>query len=157
MACGSSQARVKLELHLPSTAIATPTTTRDQNHIWHLHHSSLQCRILNQLSEARDQTHHLMVPSWICFHCATMGTPVLILFNFHQYDRWEMVLSIILIGEKYKLKWCFDLYFSNFEWVGTSFHMLRDTYLWIICPCHAPSYCQVFGPRSLHCWVFFIL
>ena len=40
-----------------------------------LHHSSLQCWILNPLSEARDRTHNLMVPSWIHFYCATLGTP----------------------------------------------------------------------------------
>ena len=40
-----------------------------------LHHSSRQRQILNPLSEARDRTHHLMVPSWIRFHCATTGTP----------------------------------------------------------------------------------
>ena len=39
-----------------------------------LHHSSWQCRILNPLSEARDRTRNLMVPSWIHFHF-TAGTP----------------------------------------------------------------------------------
>ena len=34
---------------------------------------------LGPLNKARDQTRNLMVPSWICFHCAIMGTPV---FNF---------------------------------------------------------------------------
>ena len=32
-------------------------------------------RILNTLSEARDQTRNLMVPSRILFCCAMMGTP----------------------------------------------------------------------------------
>ena len=32
---------------------------------------------LNPLSEAKDRTHHFMVPSWIHFHCATTGTPQL--------------------------------------------------------------------------------
>ena len=40
-----------------------------------LHHSSLQWQILNPLSEARDQSSNLIVPSRICFHCATTGTP----------------------------------------------------------------------------------
>ena len=40
-----------------------------------LHHSSRQCQILNPLSNARDRTHNLMVPSWIHFCCTTMGTP----------------------------------------------------------------------------------
>ena len=42
-----------------------------------LHHSSQQHQILNPLSEARDQTCNLMVPSQIHFHCATMGTPTI--------------------------------------------------------------------------------
>ena len=32
---------------------------------------------LNPLSEAGDQTRNLMVPSWIHFLCATMGTPTI--------------------------------------------------------------------------------
>ena len=40
-----------------------------------LHHSPQQRLIPNPLSEARDQTCNLMVPSWISFRCATMGTP----------------------------------------------------------------------------------
>ena len=40
-----------------------------------LHHSSQQCRILNPLSEARDLTHNLMVPTRIRFRCAKTGTP----------------------------------------------------------------------------------
>ena len=38
-----------------------------------LYHSSWQCRILNSLSEARDRSHNLMVPSWDHFHFATVG------------------------------------------------------------------------------------
>ena len=40
-----------------------------------LHHSSLQCRILNPLSAARDRTHILMDTIEIRFHCVTTGTP----------------------------------------------------------------------------------
>ena len=39
-----------------------------------LYHSSQQHQILIPLSKARDQTHNLMVPSYICFRCATAGT-----------------------------------------------------------------------------------
>ena len=35
----------------------------------------MQRRILNPLSEAKDPTRNLMVPSWIHFRGATMGTP----------------------------------------------------------------------------------
>ena len=57
-ACGGSQARGPIGV----TAVS-------------LHHSSRQCQILN-LSEARDWTCNLMVPSRICFRWATMGTPL---------------------------------------------------------------------------------
>ena len=50
---------VKLELQLLAYTIAT--ATQDPSSI--CSHSSGQCRILNSLSEARDQTHSLMDPS----------------------------------------------------------------------------------------------
>ena len=48
---------VELELQLP----AYTTAGQDPSHICKLHHSSLQCWILNPLSEARDQTYDVMV------------------------------------------------------------------------------------------------
>ena len=35
-----------------------------------------QHQILNPLNKTRDQTHNHMVPSWIRFCGATMGTPI---------------------------------------------------------------------------------
>ena len=64
---------VELELQLPAYTAATAMW--DPRHIFHLQHSSWQHRILNPLSEARDRTRDLMVPSWNCFCCAMMGTP----------------------------------------------------------------------------------
>ena len=58
----------------------TATATWDQSHVCDLHHSSQQCWTLNPLSKARDRTRNLMVPSWICFCCAMMGTPQSLLF-----------------------------------------------------------------------------
>ena len=52
---------VESELQLP--AYTTATTTPDPSHICDLHHSSRQHRILNPLSEARDQIRILMAPS----------------------------------------------------------------------------------------------
>ena len=68
-----SRLEVQSELQLP--AYNTPTATPDLSLVCDLHHSSRQCWILNPLSEARDGTHNLMVPSQIRFHCATKGTP----------------------------------------------------------------------------------
>ena len=52
------------ELQLPTYAKAT--ATRDPSCICNLHHGSRQHWILNPLSEARDWTRNLMVPSRIC-------------------------------------------------------------------------------------------
>ena len=41
-------------------AYTTATAMQDLSHVWDLYHSSRQHRILNPLSEARDQTHTLM-------------------------------------------------------------------------------------------------
>ena len=63
------------ELQMP--AYATATAAPDLSHICDLHHSSWQCRILNPLSEARDRTGNLLVPSQICHHGTMTGTPLL--------------------------------------------------------------------------------
>ena len=67
---------VTLELQLP--AYTTATATQDTRHMYGLHYSSWQHWILNPLSETRGRTHNLMVPSWIPFCCAKMGTPKII-------------------------------------------------------------------------------
>ena len=64
---------VQSKLLLP--AYTRATATPDPSCVFNPHHSSRQCRILNPLSEARDRTHNLMVPSRIPFHCAMTGTP----------------------------------------------------------------------------------
>ena len=43
-----------------------------------LYHNSQQHQILNPLSEARDRTRKLMVPSRIHFRCTTTGTSIII-------------------------------------------------------------------------------
>ena len=65
---------VQSELQLP--AYATATAMRDPSCVFDIHHSSQQNQILNPLSEARDQTRNLLVPSQIRFCCATMGIPI---------------------------------------------------------------------------------
>ena len=51
--------------------------TRSEPRLGPTPHSSRQRQILNPLSEARDRTCNLMVPSRIFFCCATTGTPTL--------------------------------------------------------------------------------
>jgi len=67
--------KVDSELQLMAYSTATATATWDPSLVCDLHHSSRQCRILNALSEARDQTCILMDTSQIHFHCAAMETP----------------------------------------------------------------------------------
>ena len=66
-------------------AYTRATATPDPSRVCYLHHSSRQRQILNPLSEARYQTHNLMVPSWIHFHCATTGMPTLYTLNLAFY------------------------------------------------------------------------
>jgi len=80
---------VESELQLPAYATAMP----DPSHICDLHHKSWQRQILNPLSEARDWTHNLMVPSQIRFHCATMGTP---LWDFWRDSNTGLVFCLFV-------------------------------------------------------------
>jgi len=68
-----SRLGIESELQLP--AYATATATWVPSHVCDLHHSSRQHRILNPLSEAREQTHNLVVPIGIRFHYTMMGAP----------------------------------------------------------------------------------
>ena len=62
---------VQSELQLPAYATATSYLSR----VCNLHLSSQQHQILNPLSEARDRSGNLMVPSRIRFPCTTMAYP----------------------------------------------------------------------------------
>ena len=68
-------------------AYTVATSMPDQSRACDPHHNSQQRRILNPLIMARDQTLNLMVPSWICFHCATMGTPTNLLLSTNQANN----------------------------------------------------------------------
>ena len=57
---------VESELQLP--AYATATATPDPSYVCNLHRSSGQCRILNPLSEDREQTLILMDARRVCYH-----------------------------------------------------------------------------------------
>jgi len=78
---------VELELQLP--AYTTATATQDLSCICNPYHSSRQRWILNPLIEVRDRTHNLLVPSWICFCCTTMGTRYQSLFLSMALDHLQ--------------------------------------------------------------------
>ena len=67
--------RLGVQSQLWLLAYSTATAMQDPSQICNLHHRSLQHQNLSPLREARDQTHNLMVPSLIHFHCAMIGTP----------------------------------------------------------------------------------
>ena len=93
MAYGGSQTRGLIRA--VAASLHTATAMWDPSHVYNLYHSSRQCWILNPLSEPRDQTHNLMVPSRIHFHCATTGPPQVLL----EYDIkdglfiWQFTMS----------------------------------------------------------------
>ena len=98
--------RLGIQSELRLLSYTRATTTPDQSRICNLHHSSRQRPILNLLSKARDRTHNLMVPNLIHFHCATTGTPPLVLrimsrdaVVLSRENRGKHVCSIFLAAE----------------------------------------------------------
>ena len=71
-----------------------------------------QCQILNPLSEARDRTCNLMVPSQISFHCTTMGTPISGLFYYilpcctYPVGHFDIILVFFPPGPH---PWCMEV------------------------------------------------
>ena len=63
-AYGDSEARGRIGAVAAGYATTTPP---DPSHLCDLYHRSWQCRVLNPLSEARDQTCVLMDTSPVCF------------------------------------------------------------------------------------------
>ena len=75
MAYGSSQDRGPIRA--TAAGLHHSIATWDPSCIYDLHHNSGQRQILNPLSEARNRTRNLIVPSQIHFHCAMTGTLIL--------------------------------------------------------------------------------
>ena len=75
--------RLGVQSELLLLAYTRATAVPDLSRVCDLHHSSQQRQILNPLREAKDQTCNLMVPSWIHFCRAMMGTPKKQLYYFY--------------------------------------------------------------------------
>ena len=89
---------VFLRLHpwhmaVPRLGVESELQLPDQSHVFNLHHSSQQGRILNLPSKARDQIYILMDTSQFCFCWATTGTPQ------HENDRTKFQ-NVTLRGNK---------------------------------------------------------
>ena len=65
-----------IESELWLLTYTTATEMQDLSHVCDLQQSSQQYQIPDPLGKARGQTHFLMNTSWICFHCASLGTPM---------------------------------------------------------------------------------
>ena len=85
MVYGGSQARG--QLRAAAASLHHMQAMPDLSRICHLHHSSRQHQILNQLRKARDGTRVLMDTSQICFHWARMGTPTEFLLDAND-AKW---------------------------------------------------------------------
>ena len=80
--------RLGLQSELYLLAYVRATAMQDLSHVCNLHYSSWQHQILNPMSEARDWTWNLMVPSRIHFHCNMMGTPGGIFKSLKYLSLW---------------------------------------------------------------------
>ena len=74
-AYGSYQARGLIGAAAPSLCHSQGIATPDLRLVWELHHSPWQRRILNPLSETREQTCILMDTRQVCYCWAMMETP----------------------------------------------------------------------------------
>ena len=81
-------------LSLQLVANTTATATWDPSPIFDLHQSSWQRRILHPLSEAGDQTCHLMVLCQILFRCTTTATPEIEKFCKTQQSHFQMGIPV---------------------------------------------------------------
>ena len=117
---------VESEPQLP--AYTTATATPDPSHVFDLHHSSRQWRILNHLSLARDGTHVLKDTSRVHFHGATTGTPRTCHLDWCNSFRlspwWNFVVigSLMLSGQRsclllsWRLPWVWSTVLVRIRW-----------------------------------------
>ena len=85
--------RLGAESELQLQAYTIVTAMPDLSHVFDLHHSSQQHRILNPLSGARDQTCILGDTSQVHFHQATRGTPCTWTLLSHSLSEHNGILK----------------------------------------------------------------
>ena len=84
---------VELELQLP--AYMTATEMWDLSCVCDLHHNSHNAGSQTHwVREARDRTCILMDTRWIHFHCATTGTPSIVIFKFETWKYLPKFLKL---------------------------------------------------------------
>ena len=126
--------RLGVELELQMPAYTTATATWDPSHVCDLHHSSQQCRILNPLSEARDQTCVLVGTSEICFCWAMMGTPPVVIFRLDSTYKWYHTVFVFLCLTYFTRRDAFQVHTCCCRW-----HDFILCYGWVIFHCvHVP-------------------
>ena len=136
--------RVQLELWLP--AYATTTAMPDPSHVCDLHQSSWQRWTLNPLSEARGRTRNLMVPSWIHFRCATMGTPRFPPVKL-KTSIWAEI-GIFCNTKEVAIYSCFIKYFCPECLFQSLWGWVFDWLIWGLILNH--SYIPVISPKIYH-------
>uniref|UniRef100_A0A8D0PR72 Complement C5 n=1 Tax=Sus scrofa TaxID=9823 RepID=A0A8D0PR72_PIG len=82
--------------------------------------SPWQCWILNPLSEARDRTQNLMVPSWIHFHCAT-----------HHFSAWVQANSIAIMLTAFALR----VLGQASKYIDQDLNSICNSILWLVEKC----------------------
>ena len=124
MAYGGSQATVWIRA--VAAGLRHSHSNWDPSCVCDLHHSSWQCRILNSLSEAGDQTCVLMNVSQICFPWATTGTPSSQCFLEDELQgRWG--------GKVWVTSAFFHFWLLTSPWKSFTLRY----YVWLLCPWNA--------------------
>ena len=91
--------RLGVQLELQPLVYATATATPDLSRVCDLHHSSWQPWIFNPnpLSETRDRTRNLMVPSRIHFSCTVRGSLEVI---FLERCIYKFILVVVRVLQR---------------------------------------------------------
>ena len=95
---------VKSELQL--LAYTTATETPDLSHVCDSHHCNAGS--FNPLREAGDRTCIPMDTSWVCYHQATMGTPLKGIFEVFRTSE-----SLLSLPPRPRMDICFTVRFKN--------------------------------------------